>query len=898
MTRSDPSAARGVTKASLSASPVRLQRSCACGQHTAGGACEECKKKEMKLQRHSDCAATPSVVPPIVSQVLHSPGQPLDDATREFFELRLSANFSGVRVHADAQAAESARSVNARAYTLQNNIVFDQNEYMPGTQEGRRLLAHELVHVVQQGKSGVAGPGITIQNDPASEQEAASAESGAVSGPVHPLSNPNPTLSGGIQRQQSPLGSASHGSSASSAQPCLEAIEGEDVSSLLQAGAVTIIEFGAEWCGPCHMLQASLTEICKEFRKNPPPVPVRFYTIDVDSSANAKTAKEFAGANVPHLYMYVGASQRYHGESAPEPDVLQMILNEVMNYATTSGWWRGAKQGAKWGGIAGGAAGAAGMAAILGGAGGLSGNAQMLAALGSLAGGVAAGMLISGGIGAIVGAVKDDRNTGPRTQQRRRQVSPKLRSNQVEDPLEGEADDLANLVLAPTHKDEGTKLSALSAKPEPASMQSPGESLEPATRHAMEKAFRHDFSGVVIHRDESAAQITQRHDAAALARGSHVYFGDGRYGPYPPASRAVLAHELAHVVQDDKSPGATVKELETEARQASVRVMAGQSADIKHGSHGKELAMTRAEHTAAWSGLGTLGGAALGALGGLGIAAATGGRLGAGALLGGVIGGIAGLVGGVFYGLFKRRTDVVGAAEADTLILRRFGNYLPQGVSQLHNAAIRPVSQQELCTRFNCRHPQQPADCSTLVGWTDIGPEPPQTIDTPENEPVCDKGSRLEHATLERPVIYYATDHRDAAVLVHEGLHAYAHPNFATRLRNFVNEGTTEYFTRQVLADVNMPSVSGYDDNVAAVERFVAIVGEESLKRAFFRGEMDQLDQAARVLGPCALDAWALDLQMNSFTRAQEVLDSRHENHCQGLSSAQHTALPAEKAVT
>jgi hypothetical protein len=90
-------------------------------------------------------------VPPIVHEVLNSgSGQPLDVVTRAFMESRFGHDFSQVRVYTDEQAAESARAVNALAYTVGSNIVFGEGEHALGTDEGRRLLAHELTHVLQQ----------------------------------------------------------------------------------------------------------------------------------------------------------------------------------------------------------------------------------------------------------------------------------------------------------------------------------------------------------------------------------------------------------------------------------------------------------------------------------------------------------------------------------------------------------------------------------------------------------------------------------------------------------------------------------------------------------------------------------------------------------------------------
>jgi hypothetical protein len=134
-----------------------LQRACACGNHTdGGGECAECRKKRGvgMLQRAalqpSAFSPHPSVVPPIVHEVLRSPGQPLDAETRAFMEPRFGHDFSRVRVHTDTKAAESARAVNALAYDVGRDVVFGAGQYAPSTSAGRQLMAHELTHVVQQ----------------------------------------------------------------------------------------------------------------------------------------------------------------------------------------------------------------------------------------------------------------------------------------------------------------------------------------------------------------------------------------------------------------------------------------------------------------------------------------------------------------------------------------------------------------------------------------------------------------------------------------------------------------------------------------------------------------------------------------------------------------------------
>lgn len=156
-----------------------LQRKCACGTHTvAGGECESCSKDKTSasLQRAATHAGTVNEVPPVVHEVLRSSGQPLDVATRSFFEPSFAHDFSHVRVHTDAKAAESARAVNARAYTVGRDMVFAAGQYSATTGSGQRLLAHELAHVVQQsaGTAAVQPNSISETHDPA-EREAESA---------------------------------------------------------------------------------------------------------------------------------------------------------------------------------------------------------------------------------------------------------------------------------------------------------------------------------------------------------------------------------------------------------------------------------------------------------------------------------------------------------------------------------------------------------------------------------------------------------------------------------------------------------------------------------------------------------------------------------------------------
>ncbi len=134
-----------------------LHRQCACGQHTqAGGECEECRKKRLKSGQSASVPTSGQPAPAIVNEVIHSPGRPLDPAFRAVLEPRFGRDFSQVRVHSGTKAAKSAQAVNALAYTVGQDIVFGGGCYAPQTAAGRKLLAHELTHTIQQAQ-GVPG---------------------------------------------------------------------------------------------------------------------------------------------------------------------------------------------------------------------------------------------------------------------------------------------------------------------------------------------------------------------------------------------------------------------------------------------------------------------------------------------------------------------------------------------------------------------------------------------------------------------------------------------------------------------------------------------------------------------------------------------------------------------
>jgi hypothetical protein len=144
--------------------PEPQQRSCAGGSGYA-----ECETKQPHRQQGAvEIESTQSSdvgnlkAPPVVHGVLRSPGQPLEPATRDFMEPRFGHDFSRIRIHADPEAAKASAALGAAAFTVGHHIAFARERFRPGTAHGRRLMAHELTHAIQQ---AATSPHIALQPD-------------------------------------------------------------------------------------------------------------------------------------------------------------------------------------------------------------------------------------------------------------------------------------------------------------------------------------------------------------------------------------------------------------------------------------------------------------------------------------------------------------------------------------------------------------------------------------------------------------------------------------------------------------------------------------------------------------------------------------------------------------
>ena len=215
-------------------------------------------------------------------------------------------------------------------------------------------------------------------------------------------------------------------------------------------------------------------------------------------------------------------------------------------------------------------------------------------------------------------------------------------------------------------------------------LQTPGQSLDTETRAFMESRFGYDFTGVRVHTDADAAESARAMDAAAYTVGQDVVFGDGQYAPKTAQGQFLIAHELAHVVQqggmtDGIQPFSLEpvnSNSEDEATAAATAVLSGQSQP--------HLSTHSTKSTIRRSALGAIGGA----LAGAGVGAAIGSLLGpAGAIVGGLIGGVAGLIAGETATAEARPLNSAEETEARMV----FGNNMNWGRVRVAESGIMSI---------------------------------------------------------------------------------------------------------------------------------------------------------------------------------------------------------------
>ena len=423
-----------------------LQRKCDdcrgaadCDCHSPGADAET----PSSVHRSAIHPGDPMYAPPSVHQVLRSPGHTLAPETQAFFEDRFAGDLSGVRVHSDAAAAESALAVNSLAYTVGQHVVFGASRYQPDTHTGRKLLAHELAHTLQQGVSQVPRPGELLVTDPleADEHEAERAARAAmhsrntvrIHANEHAVARANDRLaighirkragtdgsSGAISRQlpsavqaicssepaalqrtaasdtkhNRPEGVESKEIAGERSYSGITSVVGQNPEALLRLDTVTVIELGAnDWCAGCVAMRSDLSELAAEITAEAHQLQFRVFSINQETEGNEEVAdriKHRTGAKgVPQTFVYRERELATTFQGYTSGRDYQQEIRDIYESASTPGW----KKGLKLGGIIGGIAGAVGFAGLA-----LAG----LTGIGALVGlGVAAA---GAGLGALLG---------------------------------------------------------------------------------------------------------------------------------------------------------------------------------------------------------------------------------------------------------------------------------------------------------------------------------------------------------------------------------------------------------------------------------------------------------------------------------------------------------------
>ncbi|HLK88369.1 MAG TPA: DUF4157 domain-containing protein, partial [Polyangia bacterium] len=452
----EPARAPAAAVSGAPAAPGQIQRQCDACQDEAQNAEQA---PEEKVQRHATGA--PPVAPGVAAAAgaVSGGGEPLPSDERRFFEARLGHDLSRVRVHADRPAAEAARGIAADAFTLRHAVAFAEGQYRPGTDGGRRLLAHELVHVIQQGQAAPLP--------------------GASAPPVRGGGGPRIARLAAGTMETAPASDTARSPSADT--PAAAAAAGglivDDDARALTAGQVRKSELLAELReASCAAADRELARAGRDTRGCPFVAKWLDHYQDRPAQhlerAIRKYAPGAAAARSAHDYV---------------PLVAARIGQGVATWTSTGQIPRDIP-------------------------------AEML---GEMAGG-GLGAAIGGAFSAVTGAIG------------------------------GALSAIGHLFFkgAPGGARTGADVAGLSAR------LGPGRALDGATKTRMEGALGGDFGGVRVHDDSVGAGLSRDLNAHAFTLGQHVAFADGTYQPGTPIGDALLAHELAHVVQQSGAAGA------------------------------------------------------------------------------------------------------------------------------------------------------------------------------------------------------------------------------------------------------------------------------------------------------------------------------------------------------
>lgn len=497
-----------------------LRRKCACG----GGSeeeCPECKTKREAVQRVSSGGDAGLEAPPIVEDVLGTPGQPLAESARRTLEPSFGHDFSQVRVHDDSRAAESASAVSAVAYTVGNHIVFGAGKYAPGTTDGNRLLAHELTHTIQQTGGAVLGSNVArlpetegnqVQRDSDDSDSPGQTNPPPAAAPADQPAGPAPGSPDQTPDDSGPVSLEPLSVEAESQGPTVEGCDGLSLhgkttptfrrnSTVENQSASKGQDCSCAKGVQClHVTGTRVTNYSVSVAISMPPVPggltpcerskvqdfldnvLRPHELDHKAkfetyNGQTKNPLDITGCGRDGINRQIGAIQ--DAENTPRQAAAQALSDSIDPFMRTIDCSDCQKQSA---------------------------------APGAGQGGGAAKRMSSGGGAETAIAAK------------------RMSSDGGSDP---EAFSMAEDIIS-----------------------TPGQPLAESARRTLEPSFGHDFGHVRVHDDSKAAESASAVNAHAYTVGNHIVFGAGRYAPGTADGNRLLAHELTHTVQQGASaPG-------------------------------------------------------------------------------------------------------------------------------------------------------------------------------------------------------------------------------------------------------------------------------------------------------------------------------------------------------
>ena len=566
-----------------------LQRKCACGGAAAQhGECEECKKKRQSSLQRNAVGAGSGVAPPIVHDVLRSPGQPLDSGARARLEPQFAYNFSDVRVHTDSQAAASAKAVDAVAYTVGNRIVFDSGQYSPRTVRGHQLLAHELTHVVQQRDSAPAGDLMVETANSDAEREADRAGFRAITETPQKGTQASPLPSKRVQRTVGGaiagalLGGIAGAVLGSFLGPAGAILGG--LAGLVIGGLLGNLDTRSRKLKPSEITMAkeifkdsidySKIEITRDslfavgaprtigntihLKSTEPWLHFKGNTLDLSDESSphgSRTGEQTLIHEMTHVWQYQNGGIAY----MPQSIIAQIKASASGGDRGGAYNWRDAiKAKTPW----------------------VKWNPEQQAEL------VEDYNISLRRINSHTGTAGDYQTVSD--------ALPYIRmlQNREGAPTFFGSDKSDKKVQKKSRSDAPTPSGKTTAPPiVHDALRSPGTPLDAATRSFMETRFGQDFSGVRLHTDAMAAQSTRAVDALAYTVGSDIVIDRSYYDASTGRGAHLLAHELAHVAQQSASGSARSGKLlvgaahdpaERDAEQAADRVMSGNGAVVGH----------------------------------------------------------------------------------------------------------------------------------------------------------------------------------------------------------------------------------------------------------------------------------------------------------------------------